>query len=245
MGASASSSASSLPQSPFKTRLDSSPEKQQGAFTDKSNPTCEKLMEFYSNPKITGYRISINTEEWYSLIDDAYDALFETTVIRIRDKIANIDALLETNQVNSVEEMTTIKKNLEEEIMNIKKEYDDEKEKSKNFVSETIKYFIANCNEDALRILYNLGYFLKDGGMIPFQTMKEYKTFNGKVLLKGVYAGINHHYAAELAPKLKIDWSGGSKKRRHKTKYLHSRPRRSSKHYSHSRRRSSKHRFNK
>ena len=73
--------------------------------------------------------------------------------------------------------------------------------------------------------------------------MKEYKA-NGKVLLKGVDAKINNYYAAELAPKLNIEWSGGSKKRRHKMKYSHSR-RHSSKHYSHSRRRSSKHRFNK
>jgi hypothetical protein len=237
-------SASSPPSSPFKQRLNSSPEKQKVALTHKTNPMpCEKLMELYSNPKIAGYIISINPEEWYSLIDEAYDALFETNVIKIKDKIANIDALLETNQVNSVKEMTAMKQKLEQKIMGIKNDYDGEKEKSKIFVSETINDFIRTCDEHALRILYNIGDILKNGGMIPFFSMKEYKA-NGKVLLKGVDAKINNYYAAELAPKLNIEWSGGSKKRRHKMKYSHSR-RHSSKHYSHSRRRSSKHRFNK
>ena len=243
MGASASST--SPPSSPFKQRLNSSPEKQKVALTHKTNPMpCEKLMELYSNPKIAGYIISINPEEWYSLIDDAYNAIIETSVIKIKDEIATIDFLLiQKNQVNSVEEMTAKKKNLEQNIMDIKNEYDDEKEKSKIFVSETINNFIRTCDEHALRILYNVGDILKNGGMIPFFSMKEYKA-NGKVLLKGVDAKIKDYYAAELAPKLNIEWSGGSKIRRHKMKYSHSR-RHSSKHYSHSRRRSSKHRFNK
>ena len=238
----ASTSSSSPPSSPFKQRLNVSPEEPKVAF----NESCQKLIDLYSNPKIAGYTISMNPEEWNKLIDEVYNAIIETRVIKIKDKIANIDFLIKENQVISEKEMTATKKDLEEEIKGITKVYDDEKEESKKFVSETIDYFKKTCDEDALRILYNLGYFLQNGKMVPFFTMKEYKA-NGKdknVLLKYVNAKINHYYAAELAPELNIEWSsGGSKKRRHKTKYLHLR-RRSSKHYSHSRR-SSKHRFNK
>ena len=238
----ASTSSSSPPSSPFKQRLNVSPEVQKVAF----NESCQKLIDLYSNTKIAGYTISMNPEEWNKLIDDVYNDIIETRVIKIKDKIANIDFLIEKGKVNSVEEMTATKKDLEKEIMDITKDYDDEKEKSKKFLSETIKYFIKNCDEDALRILYNVGYFLQNGNMVPFFTMKEYKAYgkDRNVLLKYVDAKINHYYAAELAPELNIEWSGGSKKRRHKMKYSHSR-RHSSKHYSHSRRRSSKHRFNK
>lgn len=234
----ASTSSSSPPSSPFKQRLNVSPEEPKVAF----NESCQKLIDLYSNPKIAGYTISMNPEEWNKLIDEVYNAAIEISddVMTIRDEIANIDFLIEKNKVNSVEQMTTTKKGLEEQIKGITKIYDDEKEKSKKFVSETIDYFKKTCDEDALRILYNLGYFLQNGMMVPFFTMKEYKAY-GKVLLKYVNAKINHYYAAELAPELNIEWSsGGSKKRRHKTKYLHSR-RRSSKHYSHSRRSSKRH----
>jgi len=237
----ASTSSSSPPSSPFKQRLNVSPEEPKVAF----NESCQKLIDLYSNRKIAGYTISMNPEEWNKLIDEVYNAISEieiSDVLRIRDKIANIDFLIRENKVNSVQQMTIMKKGLEEQIKGITKMYDDEKEKSKKFVSETIDYFKQTCDEDALRILYNLGYFLQDGKMVPFFTMKEYKA-NGKdknVLLKYVDAKINHYYAAELAPELNIEWSGGSKKRRHKMKYSHSR-RRSSKYYSHSRRSSKRH----
>jgi hypothetical protein len=105
----ASTSSSSPPSSPFKQRLNVSPEEPKVAF----NESCQKLIDLYSNPKIAGYTISMNPEEWNKLIDEVYNAIIETRVIKIKDKIANIDFLIKENQVISEKEMTATKKDLE------------------------------------------------------------------------------------------------------------------------------------